>query len=226
MSNNYVLGCGRNFLEAQLGKESVKLAGTDTRRILDLASYDAMMVNTNRLEHHSDQSLRLSAFSVIMKRYRDQITFMVLGRENGNFSIGLIEEIPLPHIVYSQTGSCDISITESLLRADSVNRRKVELLEDGKYIVIPTVYPIGFVRGGFELTKKYTRNVGVLFAHVIKFNSFLIYEQPEEKFNGVTWMSQEQLEEFHKDSANIFDPWSNELIKNLDKFVTLVNQTA
>jgi hypothetical protein len=224
MSNNFVLGCTREFLEAQLGNIPLRLMGEQTREILDLASCGAMIVNTERLEHHVDHSLRLTAFSVIMKRYQDQrIAFMVLGRENGHFSIGLTQEVPLNQIVTTPLGGSNINISESLLRADATNRCKVVIKDEGKEIIIPTIYPVGFVRGGFELTKKYTRNIGVLFPHVIEFNSFMLHQEDGEDFNGINWMSLEQLEEFRKEHT--FDPWSEELIKAIDKFVIFVNKT-
>lgn len=222
MSNHYVLGCTREFLETQLRKEALNLIGLGTRQLLNMVSCEAMIVNTDRLEYHVDHSVRLTAFSVIMKRYQAEgIAFMVLGREEGNFSIGLMQDIPVNQIVCTPLESSNINVVESLLRADSTNRCKVEVRDDEKEIIIPTVYPIGFVRGGFELTRKYTRNVGVVFSHVVKFNSFILHQQEGEDFNGITWMSAEQLKEFRQDHS--FDPWSDELINRIDELVTFVN---
>lgn len=222
MSNHYVLGCARLFLETQLRKEQLNLIGPQTRQLLNMVSCEAMIVNANRLEYHVDHSVRLTAFSVIMKRHRDgRIGFMVLGRAGGNFSIGLMQEVALNQIVSTPLDSSNINITESLLRADSANRCKVRVCNKGAEIVIPTVYPIGFVRGGFELTNKYTRNVGVLFPHVVEFDSFMLHQQDGDDFNGITWMSSEQLKDFRAEDT--FDPWSDELIKRIDEFTAFVN---
>lgn len=222
MSNHYVLGCARLFLETQLRKEPLTLIGRQTRQLLNMVSREAMIVNTNRLEYHVDHGVRLTAFSVIMKRHQDgRLAFMVLGRAGGNFSIGLMQEVALNQIVSTPLDSSNINITESLLRADSTNRCKVRVCDEGAEIVIPTVYPIGFVRGGFELTQRYTRNIGVLFPHVIKFNSLMLHEQDEDDFNGITWMSSEQLKDFRAEDT--FDPWSDEIIKRIDEFTAFVN---
>lgn len=223
MSNHYVLGCTRLFLETQLRKEPLNLmGGQQTRQLLNMVSCEAMIVNANRLEYHIDHSVRLTAFSVIMKRHKDgRVSFMVLGRAGGNFSIGLTQEVALNQIVSTPLDSSNINITESLLRADSTNRCKVRVGDEGAEVIIPTIYPVGFVRGGFELTQRYSRNIGVLFPHVIKFDSFMLRQQDEDDFNGVTWMSPEQLKDFRAEDT--FDPWSDEIIKRIDEFTAFVN---
>ena len=226
MSGPFTLGCERSFLEVQLREEKLSLMGHGTSELLRLLNPLAMIVNTSRLEYHQDHSLRLSAFSVIMKRFpNESLGFMVLGRENGSFGIGLVEEVTIDMIHSLASDMVSISVPESLRFADSRNRAKVTLKDKDEQLPLDSGTPIGFVRGGFEVTQRYTRNVGVIYPWVAKFDSCLVH-QTIDNFNGVTWMSQEQLEEFHKDTANIFDPWSNELIKNLDKFVILVNRTA
>lgn len=223
MSNHYVLGCTRLFLETQLRKEPLNLTGSQqTRQLLNMVSCEAMIVNTKRLEYHVDHSVRLTAFSLIMKRHKDgRISFMVLGRAGGNFSIGLMQEVVLNQIVSTPLDSSNINITESLLRADSTNRCKVRVVHEGAEVIIPTIYPAGFVRGGFELTERYSRNIGVLFPHVIKFDSFMLERQDEDDFNGITWMSSEQLKDFRAEDT--FDPWSDEIIQRIDEFTTFVN---
>jgi len=229
MSGPFTLGCERSFLEAQLRQEKVQLPYiSGTLELLHLLNPLAMIVNTSRLEYNQMHSLRLSAFSVIMKRFpNESLGFMVLGRKNGSFSIGLIEEVTLDKIHSLASDVSCISVPESLRFADSRNRAKVILKNKDEQLPLDSGTPIGFVRGGFDLTQRFTRNVGVIYPWVAKFDSCLVdADKCKEDFNGITWMSQEQLEEFHKDTANIFDPWSNELIKVLDKFVILVNRTA
>lgn len=227
MSGPFTLGCERSFLEAQLREEKVQLPYiSGTLELLHLLNPLAMIVNTSRLEYNQMHSLRLSAFSVIMKRLpNESLAFMLLGRKNGSFGIGLVEEVTIDKIHSLNSDVACISVPESLRFADSRNRAKVTLKNKDEQLPLDSGTPIGFVRGGFELTQRYTRNVGVIYPWVAKFDSCLVH-QTVDAFDGITWVSAEQLEEFHKDPANIFDPWSSELIKVLDKFVILVNRTA